>query len=496
MTKLLSIEIFICSVAGKFKSRPQLNDNELPILSLTNTVQYQSRIASWSMYFYCFSALFSAMSMGTVIGWSSTAFNSMKMDYSVPRIRPDEPIDINYMTWMGSCMTLGALFGSLFSGIIIDHFGRRIILRTLAIPFTIGWLIISFAQSFLTIIFGRVITGICVGIIASTVPGYVANIVTPNRRGFLGTCFQLLCSIGALSAACFGTIFSWNRLSLISIIPVIISSIGMCFAPESPIRLVQRNQSKAALQSLKRLRSNGSDIMAELIELENRIKSSRQLHVKSSIKSLFKRPDVYHPLIIGVMLQFFQQFSGINAIMFYLVSIFIDSGSNIDPQLASIVVNFALFISCLFSGLSMDFFGRRLWLFISGSGMFMTMLMMALHYHCNLNDKTSSTPLICLIIFSVSFACGYGSIPWMIVSEITPPEAAGLVGSFSAATNWLCAFIITKEFEDLIYLLGKEGLYFLFSLFSLISILFVMFFVPETKRKTLEDLQNHFLNNY
>ncbi|OTF78173.1 hypothetical protein BLA29_002351 [Euroglyphus maynei] len=414
------------------------------------------------------------------------------MNDSVPRIQPDHPIDINYMTWMGSCMTLGALSGSLFSGVIIDHFGRRIILITLAIPFTIGWLIISFAQSFLTIIFGRIITGICVGIIGSTVPGYVANIVTPDRRGFFGTCFQLLCSIGALFAACFGTIFSWNRLSLISITPVIISSIGMYFAPESPIHLIQRDQSKAALKSLERLRSNESDIGAELIELENRVQSKE----KSSLKTLFKRPDVYYPLIISVMLQFFQQFSGINAIMFYLVSIFNDSGSNIDPQLASIVVNLALFISCLFSGLFMDCFGRRLWLFISGAGMFLTMLMMSLHYHYNSYDKTSSTPLICLIIFSISFACGYGSIPWMIVSEITPPEVTGIVGSFSVATNWLSAFIITKEFEDLIYLLGKEGVYLLFALFSLISILFVMFFVPETKRKTLEDLQRHFLNKY
>nr|XP_046916618.1 facilitated trehalose transporter Tret1-like [Dermatophagoides farinae] len=454
-------------------------------------VNKRLRIASWSMYLYSFFALISAISMGMVIGWSSIALNSMQMNStSVPKLRPQEnPIDSSYMTWIGSSITLGALFGCLFGGIIINHFGRRIILIILAIPFTIGWFIISMAQSFLTIIFGRVITGVCVGIICSTVPGYVANIVIPDKRGFLGTCFQLLCSLGALFAAYFGTIFSWNELSLISIIPVIISSIGMYFAPESPIHLIQCKQSKQALQSLERLRTKESDIVIELIELEDRILLNNQqlqtnMDGKSSLTSFLRRPDVYHPMVIAIMLQFFQQFSGINAIMFYLVSIFQDSGVNIDPQLASIIVNFALFISCLFSGIFMNYLGHRLWLFISSIGMSMTMLMMALYYYFqSSNDQTSCIPLICLIIFSISFACGFGPIPWMIIGEITPIEAMGMVGSFSATTNWLCAFIITKEFDDFIHFLGKQGVYLLFACCSFLSIIFVWIFVPETQKR-------------
>lgn len=346
----------------------------------------------------------------------------------------------------------------------------------------------SFAKSFNVIIIGRAITGFCSGVICSTAPGYVSDIVTPKTRGILGTGFQIMICVGQLYLICFGTFLEWNQLAYVSVVPAILCSVGMIFAPESPIRLVEKGEIVEAREMLLLLRGNGSDVNGELKELQERVQANKR--VTSSGLGIILRADVYHPAIIAIMLMVFQQFSGINAVMFYLKNIF--EGNSMDSNVSAIMVDGALLVATLASAGVMDRLGRKVLLIISGAGHVVSLGLMG-YYYKSMEPDNGWIPVACLMLFVVMFSFGYGPIPWMIVGEITPNEAMPLVSSLGSATNWLCAFVITKEFEALTAQVHKYGAYWLFAGCSLLSVLYTVFFVPETKQRSIEEMQRHFL---
>lgn len=314
--------------------------------------------------------------------------------------------------------------------------------------------------------------------------------VTPSTRGLLGTGFQIMCNVGILFEICFGTFLEWNTISYVSILPPILCSIGMFFAPESPIRLIETNDHQGARRQLAKIRGAYSDLDTELQELQERVKSNRQLSGQSSGFSLLKRPDVYHPVIIAMMLMVFQQFSGINAVMFYLKTIFEES-SSIDSDVASIMVDSSLVVATIVAALVMDRFGRKILLLISAFGHVVSLGFMGFYYK-SIEPDDGWIPVTCLMVFVIMFSFGFGPIPWMIVGEITPSEAMPVVSSLGSSTNWLLAFLITKEFEDLVDHIHNYGAYWMFAGFSAVSIIYVALCVPETKQKSIEDMQRHF----
>ncbi|KAJ6224484.1 hypothetical protein RDWZM_003029 [Blomia tropicalis] len=449
------------------------------------------------MYVCAFFALCSAWALGCILGWSGIALDSLKKNESIPHIRTIDdgtqthPDDLEYETWMSSCVTLTALIGSLMSGFLTKFIGRRKTLIGMSIPTIIGWALICYAKSFIVIIIGRSITGFCCGVISGTTPGYIADISTPKTRGFLGTSFQIMICFGELYLICFGTLLEWNQLAYMAIIPVIISSVGMVFAPESPITFIERDNEKGALKMLTMIRTKSSDIDDELKELKERIENKRLNNVGSGI-GILKRVDVYNPTIIAILLNAFQQLSGVNAIMFYLTNIF-EGGSSIPSNVAAIMVSGALVGATLLSGFIVDKFGRKVLLLTSGIGHIVTLTIMGVYYKF-IEPDCGWIPVVCLIVFVIVFSLGFGPIPWMIVGEVTPNEAMPLVSSLGSATNWLCAFIVTKEFKSLIQAINKCGTYWLFSSLSAVSVIYIYFFVPETKQRSIEQMQHYFLN--
>lgn len=216
-----------------------------------------------------------------------------------------------------------------------------------------------------------------------------------------------------------------------------------------------------------------------------------------------KDPGVYKPLIIGVMLMVFQQMTGINAIMFYAENIF-EQAHFEESDLASVIVGLIQVVFTAVAALIMDKAGRKILLIISGVAMTISTVALGVYFHLMsklgsaVTDSTSVTAgqpdlswlaLASMAVFISGFAIGWGPIPWLIMSEIFPAKARGFASAMVVLSNWGMAFVVTKTFQDMLTSLTSAGTFWLFSSTCVVNILFTVFFIPETKGKTLEQIE-------
>ena len=251
-----------------------------------------------------------------------------------------------------------------------------------------------------------------------------------------------------------------------------------------------------ARESLQWYRGAKTDIDDELMDIEKNYKSSSS--ESNSIKELLRLAYV-RPLLISLGLMFFQQMSGINAVIFYTVSIFEKSGGSVDSNLSSIIIGLANFFATLGSNLVIDRVGRKVLLNVSASFMALSLAILGTFFllqHLDYNvGQAGFLPLVSFIVYIVAFSIGYGPIPWLMMGEIFPSKVRGHAASLATAFNWSCSFAVTKFFNDLINTVGTHGAFWFFGSICFLSLFFVTFFVPETKGHTLEDIEKHMLNN-
>ena len=223
----------------------------------------------------------------------------------------------------------------------------------------------------------------------------------------------------------------------------------------------------------------------------------------------FKTPALYKPLIIGVMAMVFQQFCGINAVIGYCAEIF-ESASVHNSSLVSIITSVVQIVFTMIACLIVDKLGRRVLLMVGGFFMFVVMFILGVYYDITIFDshnpgqmdifhhrtipvsKISWLAITCVMIFIVMFSLGWGPIPWMLMGELFPPKARDVAGAVCNVANWLSAFLIMKFFPQMKEGLKAQGVFWFYAGFSLLSFLFTLFFVPETKGKTLEEIEEHF----
>lgn len=483
----------------KFGSVSSITSDNLKDMASDLEQNKNIRKPSKFLYLAAASALLGAIGMGCVLGWTAPAFDDMDRIDSEPHIKSD---DKEIKSWIGSSMTLGALVGALSSGPIAQLFGRKIALITYGIPMVVGWFLIFIAKSVPLIMIGRILTGICAGLISGTAPSYVVEISTVEIRGLLGTLFQVCVTIGILMVYVFGSFLSWNWLAFVSLIPGLLMSIAMILMPETPIWLLtnskdcDHSQGSKAEKALSQLRDIVNDNESELNEMAHQAKASK----KESGFSMqqMKNPIVYKPFLLAMGLMFFQQFSGINAVMFYATNIFRDSGSSIKPSLCTIIIGVAQVIATIVGSLLVDRLGRKILLIASGVGHSLSLAVMGIYYYQSSQSSVSSLgwlPVVCLVVFIISFSIGFGPIPWLMIAEITPISARSMISAVATAFNWLSAFIIVKNFEWLQEVITKHGTFFLFAAFCVLSVLFAFFLLPETKGKSMEEIQAFFGGN-
>ena len=348
-------------------------------------------------------------------------------------------------------------------------------------------------ESPVILLIGRFITGFCCGLVSLSAPVYIAETAIPSKRGFLGAGFQLSVTIGVVIAFILGKYMSWAWLAVTCCLFPLLLLFGMCLMPETPYWLIKRGRISEATDA--HLFLHGLDATQNV---ESSTNSDGQPE-EYSLSLEFRKRHVLMPIMVTLSLMYFQQLSGVNAMIFYTTSIFQSSGSSsLDPADATIIVGtvqaVATFVACLL----IDRAGRRPLMIVSSLGCGLSILFLSVfhfvgdHQGEQFTSKYAWVPIFSLISFMIAFSFGLGPVPWLLMGELLPSHVKNIASGLCASFNWLCAFLITKLFHSMIDRLHESGTYLMLSFICFKCCVFVIFLLPETKGKSLTEIEGLF----
>ncbi|CAG7784985.1 unnamed protein product [Allacma fusca] len=453
-------------------------------------------------YIAALAACLGAFCLGTVLGWSSPAVPELRRDPAWGNLVPINGTDTGEKwppaQWIGSLVALGALISGPIAGFSIDFFGRKTTMMILSAPFVLGWMLITFAPAHnLAMIYaGRFLTGFCGGAVSLAAPVYIGETAEDSIRGTLGTGFQLMVTIGILFTYIVGVALSWKWLSLVCGFGPVAFLIMLIFPPESPRWLISKGKHAEASEALRWLRGakSSQQVEEELEGIQRGVDEGKQ--ESSSFVDLLK-PAVLKPTLICLGLMVFQQLSGINAVIFYTTDIFTDAGSSLSPSTCTIIVGVVQVVATVGSSLLMDRLGRKILLLFSEITMGIFLVALGVFFYTKATHPETAIgigwlPLVSLIVFIIAFSMGFGPVPWLMMGELLPPNMKGPASALATSSNWILAFAVTLCFEDIKLAIGPEWCYWMFAIICAVGTAFVFIFVPETKGKSLDEIQEHF----
>uniref|UniRef100_A0A3Q2HH17 Solute carrier family 2 member 6 n=1 Tax=Equus caballus TaxID=9796 RepID=A0A3Q2HH17_HORSE len=365
---------------------------------------------------------------------------------------PDLSLTKTQASWFGSVFTLGAAAGGLSAMVLNDLLGRKLSIMFSAVPSAAGYALMAGARGLWMLLLGRTLTGFAGGLTAACIPVYVSEIATPGVRGALGATPQLMAVFGSLSLYALGLLLPWRWLAVAGEGPVLVMILLLSFMPNSPRFLLSRGRDSEAMRALAWLRGADTDIRWEFEQIQDNVRrqSSRMSWAEA------RDPHMYRPILIALLMRFLQQLTGITPILVYLQSIFDSTAVLLPPKDDAAIVGAVRLLSVLIAALTMDLAGRKILLFVSG------------------------------------YAMGWGPITWLLMSEILPLRARGVASGLCVLVSWLTAFALTKSFLLVVNAFGLQVPFFFFAAICLVNLLFTGCCVPETKGRSLEQIESFF----
>jgi SP family galactose:H+ symporter-like MFS transporter len=398
-----------------------------------------------------------------------------------------------------SWVTLGALFGSLIGGELADRLGRKKAVLCAGGLFTLGALIQALAPDTMVLVVGRLVVGLGVGVAAVAAPLYGAEMAPAAWRGRFVSAYQLAITLGIFIAYLIDQELAasdhWRIMLGISVVPGLLLIVVMVMAPESARWLAKRGKRDAALNVLRRI-DPGADSGAALNAIEKGLRAEAPSAAWSAVFAAAWRK----PLFIAAGLAVFQQITGINAIIYYADDIFAKAGFT-SPEAQTQATTWAIgavnVVATLIAIAFIDRLGRRPLLLagLIGMGVSLAVAGAAFFMLATPHAGTASAhvagiaTLIALIAFIISFAFSLGPVVWTLINEIFPGEIRGRAVAFATALNWGAAFLVSEFFLSLVNLIGEAQTFWLFALFCIAAFIWIYARVPETKGRSLEDIE-------
>ncbi|KAK6622024.1 hypothetical protein RUM44_001831 [Polyplax serrata] len=442
-----------------------------------------------TQYLAALAAGMGAFTVGTVLSWSSSALPMLQNSTTTPLERP---MNDDEGMWIGSLLAIGALIGAFPAGYLADRIGRKYLQLGLALPFIVSWIIIVFANQVVALFVARLLAGIATGGICVVAPLYIGEIAETSIRGNLGSYFQLLLTVGILFSYMLGALLDYTWLGIVSGVAPVVFLVALFFAPETPFYLVARNKRNLAEISLVWLRGKSRNVSDELDRIEEEVDEARRN--KGTFRDLISSRANRNALVISLGLMIFQQFCGINAVIFYAAEIFRIAGSDLDPNICAIIVGAFQVVFTYGAALLVDRAGRKILLLISSGVMIACLFTLGIYFQLTASDEElvksiGWIPLIALNVFIACFSLGFGPLPWMMMGELFSTTIKEMACAMAVTMNWMLVFVVTKTFKDLILALGTAGTFWLFGSISCLGFLFICFVVKETKGKTFAEIQ-------
>lgn len=405
--------------------------------------------------------------------------------------------------WANSCALLGCLGGSILSGSVSAHLGRKKLLLISAFLFAISSLLTGLAPTFVAFVAWRIVGGVAIGIASNVSPTYIAEISPARWRGRLVSINQMTIVVGILLAqivnwliaqpvpeatneeiirASWNGQWGWRIMFFAVIVPSLLFLVSALFVPESPRWLIARGDRQRAAAIFLRVGGRSYALQATE-EVKAAATSFPASHVRGS--SALRRV-----LLIGVVLAVLQQWSGINVLFNYAEEIYRQAGYSVSGTLFNIVITGTInLIFTLLALRTIDRLGRRSLMLMGCASIAVCHVLIGICYMLHVHG----IPLLIATLLTIgSYAMSLAPVTWVIIAEIFPLRFRSQGVAISVSALWLASFLLTFSFPMLNAALGPAGTFFLYAAICAAGFIFVLACVPETKGKTLEEIERQF----
>ncbi len=408
--------------------------------------------------------------------------------------------------WFVSSALIGAVIGVAFSGELSDRYGRKKLLVLAALLFFFSALGCTLIPSLFWIIGARMIGGVGIGVASIIVPLYISEISPAAIRGRLVTCYQLAVTTGILIAyltnaallnftlgqhglsadSLFYLLYVkevWRGMFSILILPSLLFLVGLILVPESPRWLIMKGINERAISILTRITNDRKQVSIDVADISRNLKSE-----KGTYKELLQ-PGMRKALSIGLLLPFLSQFSGINAIIYYGPTILHNAGITMSNSLLSqIIFGFAIVVFTFIAIWKVDKIGRRKLYLVGTAGATISLFLTGLCFY--FGYTSGILLLVSVLLFLASFAFSIGPLKFVVAGEIFPNKIRGRAMALSIMVMWIADTIVGQLTPVSLRELGTAGTFWVFSFFCLVGFFVILKMLPETKGKSLEQIED------
>jgi MFS family permease len=437
--------------------------------------------------------MLSSASCGMPVGYSAVLLPQLKQPNETLRI--DDEIG----SWIASVHSAATPFGSLLSGLLMDRCGRKLALQIASLPLIVGWILIGLAPNHGVLLLGRLVAGLSAGLTAAAGQVLIGEVSEPQFRGMFSSVPFASYSFGILLVYALGSLLPWRYVAgLSTILPILSITIFFCL-PESPVWLARNGKPERAREALLWLRGgNALQARHETEHLTERVDLEKK-HAKTltSNRQIFFRPEVIKPFIIINLFNLMQILSGTYIIVFYAVDILGQiNGHSVDHFMAAVLTAAVRFAFSLVASLLLVMIGRRALAMTSGLGTTISALCLGTYLYprdnCVSVNSGGYFAALCVLIYVATNTVGFMILPGVMLGELFPAKIRGLAGGLTFMIFNFALFAVAKAFPFVKNSVGVHGVFWIFGGSSLVASLFLYLMLPETKGKTLSQIEDYF----